>query len=180
MRAYAYIIAHDSGAAPNFEEPMPTLAICKPKIRLLAELGDVVMAFTGKRLSPEPHGVCWAGVVHNKHTFAEYWHDPKFASKKPNASITPDNIYKPSGDSLIQVPNSSHGNDDAARDIGGQYVLALEPAWYFGIAAPILPASFGLRLTVGRRNHRTVQLSNHKWQKLESWLNRQAKSMEII
>ncbi len=179
MRAYAYVIATDGGVAPNFEAPMPTLAICKPKIRLNATPGDFVIAFTGKRISPEPHGVCWAGVVSDKQTFAEYWNDPEFASKRSDASTAPDNIYKPSGGNLIQVPNSSHGRDNMARDIDGRFVLSFEPAWYFGVVAPILPASFGLRMTGGRRGHRTIELSDNKWQKLETWLNKQANSIEV-
>ena len=179
MKAYAYVIATDSGVAPNFEAPMPTLAICKPKIRLGAESGDFVIGFTGKDISPEPHGVCWAGVIQDKRTLEEYWNDPKFDSKKPNTSTTPDNIYKPSGGFLIQVPNSSHGHNNLDRDVGGRYVLSFDPAWYFGNAAPVLPDNFGLRMIGGRRGHRTVELTEAKWRKLQTWLHAQAENIEV-
>jgi hypothetical protein len=139
-----------------------------------------VIAFTGKQISPEPHGVCWAGVVTKKQTFAEYWVNPSFGSKKPSRSKAPDNIYKPVEGDIVQVPNSSHGPDSALRDIGGQYVLAFEPGWYFGSAAPILPARFGLRLIGGRRGHRVVELSESSWQELKKWLNDQERQIEII
>ena len=66
MKIYSYVMTCDDGSAPNFEAPNATLAICKPKVRLLAQPGDMVMAFTGKALSPEPHAVCWAGEVTEK------------------------------------------------------------------------------------------------------------------
>lgn len=173
MKAFAYVIVADSGAAPNFDAPMATLAICKPQIRLRAQLGDLVLAFTGRTLSPEPHGVCWAGVVKDKLTFAEYWADPAFAPKKPGISSTPDNIYRPSDKDgkFIQLSNTSHGPDGLNRDIGGRFVLAFDPTWYFGAAAPILPAKFGLRMIKKRRGHCETQLSSSEWATLRRWLD---------
>jgi hypothetical protein len=58
MNVFTYVIANDRGSEPNYDPPATTLAICKPKIRLAAQIGDLVIAFTGSKLSPEPHSVC--------------------------------------------------------------------------------------------------------------------------
>ena len=170
MNVFTYVIATDRGSAPNYDPPMATLAICKPKIRLAAHVGDLVVAFTGSKLSAEPHAVCWAGIVSEKLTFAEYWDDERFATKKPGRSETPDNIYRSRGGRIEQEPNSSHTLRHADRDIGGGYVLAFDPCWYFGAVGPVLPASFGLRMIRGRRGHGRVDLTEVGWKTLRGWL----------
>ena len=149
MKLYTYVIQYDSGAAPNYEPPFTTLAVCKPEIRRRAEAGNAVLAFTGSNLSREPHSVCWAGVIKKKLTFAEYWRDRSFQGKKPGRSRTPDNIYEPLGDELRQVPNTTHDEGNRLTDVGGVSVLVMDPVWHFGSGGPILPVDFGLRM-VGR------------------------------
>jgi hypothetical protein len=118
VKVYSYVIVTDDGGAPNFERPFTTLAICKPKIRLKAEPGDLVLSFTGAPLLPEPHAVRWAGVVKECPTFAQYWKDKRFANKKPGAAKTkPDNIYCPQGSRLVQIPNEKHGLRNVRTDL---------------------------------------------------------------
>lgn len=173
MRVFTYVIAYDEGAAPNYDSPMTTLAICKPRIRRKAEPGDLVIAFSSARLSPEPHGIRWAGVVTEKLSFAEYWNDPRFAGKKPGRTSNPDNIYRPYDGGLLWVENAVHGPEAAATDLSGEYVLCLAPSWQFGDAAPLLPAEFGLRMVGGRRGHRVREISESAWQRLLAWLDKQ-------
>src|SRR5688572_10547610 len=92
---WCYVITHDAGAAPNFERPSATLAICKPKIRKGAEVGHLVVAFAGKPLGLTPDTVIWAGEVSETIELGDYWNDRRFMSKKPVRSKRPDNIYKP-------------------------------------------------------------------------------------
>jgi hypothetical protein len=172
MRVFTYAIVYDAGVAPNYDPPATTLAICKPKIRLYCEVGDLIIAFSGKRLSKEPHSVRWAGVVTEKLSFDEYWRSPNFQKKKPGASQRPDNIYRPSRNGLAQVPNSSHSPKDLPRDISGGYVIVTSPSWRFGDTAPILPADFGLRMFAGRRGHRVAQIGSEQWKRLKRWLDR--------
>jgi len=171
MNLYTYVIMTDRGSAPNYEPPFTTLAICKPKIRKGAQVGDAVLAYTGSSMSPEPHAVCWAGVIKEKLTFEEYWDDARFQEKKPEKSGTPDNIYYPVNGGLLQVPNSSHGTDAFTRDTNGQFVLVFDPCWYFGSGGPVKPANFDLRMTAGRRAHRKHELHVQQWDQLKTWLD---------
>lgn len=173
MKAYTYVIVHDSGSAPNYDAPCATLAICKPQIRLHANIGDLVVGFSGANLGPERHGVRWAGVVSEKVSLSEYWSDQRFSGKKPNASRTPDNIYRPAGQSLVQVKNGVHDEGNSETDIEGRYVLVFGECWRFGAVAPIMPDEFGLRMIGGRRGHRVVSLTDSQWSRLRRWLNTQ-------
>ena len=51
MRVHTYVIATDAGSAPNYDAPFVTLAVCKPRIRMKAKCGDLVLAFAGKTLN---------------------------------------------------------------------------------------------------------------------------------
>jgi hypothetical protein len=172
VKVFTYVIATDRGSAPNYEAPCTTLAICKPRIRRVAKPGDLVLAFTGRTVGPNPHAVCWAGLVSEKILFADYWTDARFAGKKPARSDTPDNIYQPDGLHFRQVPNSSHTVDGTGTDLSGQFVLTFQDAWHFGATGPTLPADLGLRMIGGRRNHR-VHVVTSDWKRLLVWLNAQ-------
>lgn len=173
MRVFTYVIVNDDGSAPNYDPPFVTLAVCKPQIRRGAEVGDIVLAFTGKQLGPEPHAVRWAGIVAEKLTFAAYWRDGRFQPKKPRQSSTPDNIYKPSRGGLVQAPNSTHDADNVQRDVSGEYVLVFDPAWFFGDAISFLPANLGIRMD-SRRGHRIFELAPPRTTQLIQWLEREA------
>lgn len=172
MRIYTYVIATDVGGAPNYDPPCITLAICKPKIRLAACAGDMIIAFNGSRLG-HPHGVRWAGIVHEKLVFAEYWSDPRFGLKKPGAAAVPDNIYRLSDGELRQVPNPTHGPEHRQRDLAGRYVLAFDRSWRFWPSAPVMPDQFGLRMLSARRGHRVHYLVGADEHRLLGWLDGQ-------
>ena len=177
MRVHTYVIATDAGSAPNYDPPCVTLAVCKPVIRRKASIGDLVLAFAGKPVNRyDPHAVVWAGVVAEKLTFAEYWHDPRFAGKKPDRTSTPDNFYRPTQDGgLLWIDNPVHGPEAAAHDTGGVYVLTFNPSWRFGAHGPVLPESFGIRMVGGRRGQHVTDLSAAEWRGLESWLDAQSR-----
>ncbi len=173
MKIWTYVITHDEGRAPNYERPATTLAICKPRIRAKAAIGEIVLAFSGAGINPhEPHSVCWAGVVSEVLTFAEYWNDPRFQRKKRAHSETPDNVYKP-GRNGIPVPDKDdvHDHTNAVVDIGGTNVLVFKRWWHSEYPASVLPARFGLRIIGGRRGHRREELSQALFQELIQWLD---------
>lgn len=151
MIVRTYVLTTDAGSAPNFEAPLTTLAICKPRLRRAAQPGDVVLAFNGatvrtatgnRRFAPDT--VRWAGVVSETLSFAEYWNDRRFIGKRPGRSTRPDNLYRATPAGLVQEPNQMHGATDADRDLGGLNVLVLARSWYFADSAPDLPRAFGL------------------------------------
>ena len=178
MRIHTYVIAVDSGAAPNYDAPCTTLAVCKPRIRRAAEPGELVLAFAGHKLNPhEPHTVVWAGVVSEKLSFADYWNDKRFAGKKPDRNATPDNFYRPTPEGGLRwVDNPVHFPEQAEHDINGQFVLAFKPAWRFGANGPPLPDSFGLRMVGGRRGERIHDLTDTEWRRLKTWLDMSARA----
>lgn len=175
MRVHTYVIATDAGSAPNYDPPAVTLAVCKPRIRKKAKVGDLVLAFAGSTVNPiSGHSVVWAGIVSEVLTFTEYWNDCRFASKKPDRTDVPDNFYKPTGNGgFAWQPNPVHGSEAQDRDTGGLNVLVFDHAWRFGAFGPLLPEDFGLRMIGGRRGERVADLTDSVWQRLETWLNAQ-------
>lgn len=182
MRVHTYVIATDLGSAPNYDPPAVTLAVCKPRIRKKAKVGELVLAFAGAKVNPASrHSVVWAGIVSEILTFTEYWGDRRFASKRPDRTEVPDNFYKPTGNGgFAWQPNPVHGRDALTHDIGGLNVLIFDHAWRFGALGPVLPGDFGLRMVNGRRGERVADLTDPVWQSLETWLNAQSQiSIEV-
>jgi hypothetical protein len=141
MRVHTYVITTDAASAPNYDPPFTTLAVCKPRVRRKAAIGELILAFAGQKLNPhEPHTAVWAGLVKERLSFAEYWNDQRFAGKKPDRAPTPDNFHRPTKDGgLMWVENTVHGPEAEQHDTDGVYVLAFSPAWRFGSNCPPLP-----------------------------------------
>jgi hypothetical protein len=175
---WTYVIRVDRGGAPNFEPPATTLTVCKPRIRKRAKVGELVLAFNGKSLNPtEPHSVCWAGIISDIISLADYWNDPRFDGKKPGRQRgpreLPDNIYRPtSKGTLEQVKNDTHTAADVRRDLSGLNALVMQPSWYFGPTVAVLPERFGLRMIGGRRGERHSQIEDAAWQDLKKWFDK--------
>ena len=181
MRVHTYVIAVDAGSAPNYDRPFVTLAVCKPRIRRKAEIGEVVLAFAGKDVNPtEPHTVVWAGVVSEKMSFADYWNDRRFANKKPDKSDHPDNFYRPVDGGLLWVQNDVHGPDATNHDTGGKFVLGFSPSWRFGAHGPLMPIEFDLRMVGGRRGERIADLTEPEWKRLRAWLDQNSAGVSSI
>lgn len=174
VKAYRYIITNDDGSAPNYSPPQVTLAICKPKIRKNALPGDLVIAFQGRSIGSDPHAVRWAGVVSERMTFADYWNDSRFRSKRPDASIRGDSIYEPANGQLRQVRNLSHGSADKKSDISGVNVLVFSKAWNFtDVTARRMPADIDLSIALPfRRGHRVTDLDDSQFALTISWLEK--------
>lgn len=175
MRVQSYVITTDRGSAPNYAEPATTLAICKPRIRKRAEIGDLIIGFNGRTLSREPNSVRWAGVVSEVIPFSEYWKDSRFATKKPSQSETPDNIYCDDGDGLFQVHNSSHDATDVDRDLRGINALIFSDVWHLGSSHEALDNRFYRLFVGGRRRHEPLNtISQSEWNALRDWLSSRA------
>ena len=171
-RIYRYVVAVDSGSAPNIDGGVCTCAVCKPQIRRGANPGDWIVG-----LWPAPHRtrVTYSMRVGSKLGFEDYWNSPEFAMKRPAQSKTPDNIYRPDGfGELIQVANPTHRPDQARKDLGGRYALVADRFWYFGGTHCELPESFrSLDLSGSRRGHQVAHWDDTKLSAFVQWLDNQ-------
>lgn len=172
MQLWQYVITTDAGKAPNYDAPAATLAICKPQIRKRAEIGDLVVAYAGSGLRRNLHAVVWGGIVSGKMTFSEYWDAPDFQGKKPGACCHPDNIYRPVGNSFVQVQNCSHDPSQKARDLSCLHVLVFERFWRIGPDKEP-PSIIGSRLEMtARRGHRRSPVTADELAVWIAWLGK--------
>jgi len=143
MTLYSYVITVDDGNAPHLHSEMCSLAVCKPKIRSAATIGDWIVGTNPLRLGP--HYVVYAMQVSETASFQQYWFD--YPERRPSPrNPQGDNMYRPVGDGLKQVNNCSHGPEDQLRDTRTNRVLLGHRYYYFGAKAKKLPA--GLRSIV--------------------------------
>lgn len=169
-RIFRYVVRYDSGVAPRPFDGYCTLAICKPKIRAAATVGDWVIGFRTK----SPGDVIYVMQVEEVLSFADYWADKRFRNRRPGATFTPDNIYRPARDgSLEQVPNHVHGATETATDVGGRNVLVSQKFWYFGETSPMISTDLA-HLIHASRGHavdksRRLDDLEHLVNWLEAW-----------
>ncbi|HEY3294099.1 MAG TPA: hypothetical protein VGL38_01535 [bacterium] len=148
---FTYRIVHDKGFAPNPYWGAMTLATCKPKIRLAAEVGDWIAAMGWKDTSRGVDltlKVIFAMRVSEKLTLAEYADrartqlkgkipDMKHADERRHAG---DAIFDFSSGRCIERPSLHSGSTDALRkDREGKYVLVSDHFYYFGSRPATLP-----------------------------------------
>jgi hypothetical protein len=164
MRLFSYVVAHDTGFAPNPFHGYCSLACCKPKIRSQARPGDLVVG-----LSRRCQRLVFVMRVAEDMSFAGYWDDPRFRAKRPvwrSPSVRSrcgDNCYEPNGAGYTQIPSGhyDHENDredlhNKQRDITVDRVLVGEDFVYFGADGPELPPYLSfMRVTRGHRSRFT-------------------------
>ncbi len=141
-RFFSYVLTRDYGFAPNPFNGICTLATCKPNIRDAANVGDWVMGTSSIRHGKRSH-LIYAMKVNDKISFNEYWHNPKYMTKKPvmNGSLKKmygDNIYYNDGHKWIQA-DSHHSLEDGSpnqhnvkKDTSVNAVLISYEFYYFG------------------------------------------------
>ncbi|MCS3903860.1 hypothetical protein J2T55_001892 [Methylohalomonas lacus] len=146
---YSYTIPIDDGAAPNPFFGMCTLAICKPKIRKTAQVGDWVVGIGSKNA---PGGdfsqkLVYAMNIEEKMSLQDY--DKSATARWPHRipDITSmalqdrlgDCIYDfSSGDIPIQR-SSVHDQGNYDTDLSGENVLISRDFYYFGNRPLSLP-----------------------------------------
>ncbi|WP_407932001.1 Nmad2 family putative nucleotide modification protein [Erythrobacter aurantius] len=168
----SYVMSTDRGSAPNYDGGAVTLAICKPRVRRKGQPGDLLLGFNGSALSSRPNSLRWAGLVAEVMALEDYWEDPRFKTKQPGHSNTPDNIYRSENGTTIQVPNSSHDCANMETDLSGRNTLICGKAWHFGDDGPELPEYFGLHVPMNaRRTEPLREIPRAVWIALEAWLD---------
>lgn len=151
MRVFSYKITRDFGFAPNPFHGVCTLATCKPHIRKAASVGDIVIGCGSSANHLFGRVICALRVT-EKHSFQEYWDNPRFSVKRPNfhassAHAYGDNIYhQDDGGAWIQershhsFPNGDVNLLNLDRDTGrSNAVLLSEDFVYFGANALEIP-----------------------------------------
>ena len=149
----SYVVAYDSGFAPNPFNGFCTLATCKPAIREHANIGDWIIGTGSDRKGVRRGGfLVYAMRVEEVLSFQNYWADPRFLKKRPNLfgsyrMACGDNIYspKPNGNGFDQL-NSYHSQSDGSpcqkhikRDTSVNRVLISKNFAYFGAEGPKIP-----------------------------------------
>ncbi len=162
-RLFSYTIPIDDGAAPNPFHGMCTLAICKPRIRSVAERGDWI---AGIGSCNAPSGdlsghLVYAMRVEDVLTLAEYDRQCRlhWCHRIPNmtspdlAERLGDCIYDFSQGKPVQRPGV-HGPLNRDNDLSGQNVLISRHFYYFGSRALPLPTRL-LGICHQARGHRS-------------------------
>ncbi len=158
MRTYLYKLTSDRGGAPCAlapalgEDPLLTLAICKPAIRRTAQPGDRIVGITSHALAKSDNyplnAVIYAAIVAEGMDARDY-----FAPASP-FTTRPDCIYEfhqQNGTAAHANRSNLHRNERHLLKDLGRYpyyrngrVLLCHDFRYFGSAAPRIPARLHL------------------------------------
>ena len=84
---HRYVVAHDLGVAPCVHSDLLSLATCKPKLRKIANVGDIILGYASKLTWGESGRLVFIAVVTQIVSVIEYHSSVAYASRL-------DNIYK--------------------------------------------------------------------------------------
>lgn len=179
MRLFSYCIPVDDGAAPNPYWGICTLAICKPKIRSVAQVGDWIAGVGSKdvRGVSYENKLVYAMKVTQKMTLKEY--DVHCRNQLPNKIPDIDNAEysRRVGDSIYDystirptLRKSVHNELNECRDLGGKYVLLSNHFYYFGDQAIDIPFEL-LPIVNQRQGHKSNANEPYKLDFID-WLER--------
>lgn len=152
MRLFSYCIPVDDGAAPNPFWGICTLAICKPRIRSVAQKGDWIIGTGSKNVNGHNYfgKLVYAMRVSDVMTMKEY---DSFCLKHLKEKIPDiknkdysrrvgDCIYDFSGRGKEKQREGVHNPGNHNTDINGKNVLLSNHFYYFGDQAIDLPEDF--------------------------------------
>lgn len=154
MRIYLYKLRTDNGSAPAVARGMLTLAICKPRIRATAEVGDWIVGVAARSLRAGAPLIYVAQVT-------EVLEDGQYYALSETKRRR-DAIYEwKKGRLRMKPPPQVHDETDVLRDIGsaprhgGARVLVSKKFRYFGETASawyasVSPRAHSLAESVGR------------------------------
>lgn len=142
---YSYVLASDTGFAPNVKGGYCTLACCKPRIRSKSytSVGDWVIGTNTKEYNRRE--LMYAMRVSETLTFDEFYHNERFECKRPENDPLGDNIYfrDDSGEFVHDPKSDRHtSNNKKADDTQTDRVLVSSLFWYFGENSPEMPLEF--------------------------------------
>ncbi len=145
---FSYCIPYDDGAAPNPFWGLCTLAICKPRIRQAAHVGDWIVG-TGSKNSPIgdiSHKVVYAMLVAQKMTMEDYDRFTKSQLPRKIPKMESKDLRRCVGDSIYDFSKyppplrpSVHDEENRSTDLIGGWVLLSNHFFYFGDRPITLP-----------------------------------------
>jgi hypothetical protein len=110
-KIYFYKLTADNGGAPCVANDLLSLAICKPRIRKTAEIGDLIFGFAANSLNPD-NRLIYVARVTDKRCDGKYFKEGQYAQRG-------DCIYKLDGDRFVWKSGSlHHGHEDVDHDLG--------------------------------------------------------------
>lgn len=166
-RIFRYVVRLDRGGSPNPSGGWCTLAACKPVIRRTARPGDWLLGLRRQHHDELVYAMQVAEVL----ALADYWRDARFRSRRPGASATPDNLYRPvAGGRLERVDNTLHDATHTARDTSGRHALVSRRFWYFGDASPPLPTDLVHLVHAGQGHAVDARRRPDDEDRLRAWL----------
>lgn len=155
LTLFSYVVRYDIGFAPNPFFGWCSLACCKPDIRAVAEVGDIVVGTSSTVGGSEPKFVYIMRVTEVLN-FQSYWDDPRFFEKRPNLRGSKkqnfgDNIYHrdfATGDWMQE--DSRHSNLDGStheehlkKDTGKTENIVISNDFvYWGSNSITIPSQF--------------------------------------
>jgi hypothetical protein len=166
-RLFRYILTHDRGMAPCIDDDRLSLAVCKPRIRASAKVGDWVAGFcsvSGKPERKKPRGMlAYIGRVAEKLDVGEY---ERRHGKRADA------IYRELEDGFFHRKRPEY-HDEARkirRDLRAD-VLVFErrETWYFGDRPVLLPDEFHALCAEGI-GHKVNGATEPQIERLVTWL----------
>jgi len=141
QRLFTYKVAYDAGTAPNPNGTNCTLAICKPNIRRIANIGDVIVGFGCKSANhtDEEWRIVYCMEVSESFPWEKYIErcnaEDSYKHKIPlSKNDQGDCIWKQASACEDPHPSwSGHNKEDFQRDVKhGENVLIGDIFWYFG------------------------------------------------
>lgn len=181
---YSYVLRFDDGAAPNPFWNICSLAICKPKIRKQAKVGDWVVG-TGSansKISPNrtrdfAGKLVYAMKVSKTMSFQRYdsFCKEELTNKIPSwysrdwRMRLGDCIYEYLGGKLPRVRKGVHTERNRKKDLSGTRVLLSNNFYYFGSEPVVIPDNLRTIVQPGqghKKTDNTVILM-----RLEEWLS---------
>ncbi len=150
MRLFSYILRFDTGSAPNPFHGICTLAICKPRIRSVAQPGDWVagVGSVNARSGDYSGRLVYAMKVEACINLADYDRraESEWPLKIPDHK-SPD-LARRLGDCIYSFSigcepvqrNGVHGEANIATDLRGRNVLLSRHFYYFGREAISIPS----------------------------------------
>lgn len=160
-RIFRYILQTDTGMAPCIDSGLVSLAICKPKIRASAKIGDWVIGFYAR---PAPRGlVTWAGRISDQLDTGRY--ESTFRGRS-------DAVYRQQRDGTFKRlrPDYHSGADEIRKDLSAPSLIFDQNAtWYFGDQPKVLPHEL-MHLAAGGQGHRVNARIEGDLQALQIWL----------